>query len=464
MRFRTTLILAVICAALGAYLYFVERGRVAEEEKKKKLVELEEEDVRKVSLTYADRKIVVEKTDGQWKVTEPIQDDADETTVKNLINAIADCEVKRTLDDVPEDLTPFGLKEPFVTVEVSLKDGELPAIQVGKNTPVGFSAYVKKADDSKIHLAGSVFRSGMDKQLKDLRDKRIVKLEDADVRKIVLERPEEKIVLAKKDDQWQIDEPASYAADSSTVQTFLSSLRSMRATDFPQGENLSDYGLDNPGLKLTLFVGKDEDEKAILVAKDKEGDKTYVKGATRPTIYEVGSWVYTDLDKKLNDFRDKTLLSFEKEAVTLVKVDRHDGAGFTLKLSGENAWTVENVQGEVQQNRLDQYVSDLRDLKGYEILADAPEDLAAYGLDAPRLTITVQGQDAAPLGTVRIGSYSDDDTKTAYAAKRDDQATVLRLRDYVFTRLDKKVSDLLPAPTATTTVKTTPTPTKSNES
>ena len=96
----------------------------------------------------------MKKTDaGKWRITQPVEADADETTVKNLLNAVADAEVKRTLDEVPQDLAVYGLTTPVVKAKLVLKDGKsVPLVSFGKDTPVGFSTYAQKEGDAKVSL------------------------------------------------------------------------------------------------------------------------------------------------------------------------------------------------------------------------------------------------------------------------------------------------------------------------
>ena len=79
MRLRTTLILLLVFLGLAGYVYFVELDRAAQEAKKKTLFDLEQDKVTSVTLTYPDRKIVVKKIDGKWRIVEPIDDLADES-------------------------------------------------------------------------------------------------------------------------------------------------------------------------------------------------------------------------------------------------------------------------------------------------------------------------------------------------------------------------------------------------
>ena len=184
MRLRTTILLILVLAGLGAYVYFVEYPKAEQEAKKKTLFELKADDATQLTLDYGDHKIVLKKTGNDWRLTEPLDAPADATTVKNLISAIADCEVKRDLKDASSDLSLYGLDKPFVTVTVKVGDKDLPAFMVGKNTPVGFSTYVQRADDKKIQLTGSAFRSGVDKKVKDLRDKAIIDFTDGDIQRL----------------------------------------------------------------------------------------------------------------------------------------------------------------------------------------------------------------------------------------------------------------------------------------
>src|SRR5215831_4698797 len=232
MRLRNTLILALLLAALGAYLYFVEARQMAEEGKKEKLVDLNADDVTGITLAYPDRQIVLAKTDGAWRVVKPVDAAADDVTVKNLIHAIADAEVKKTIDEPPADLAQFGLTQPMVTLTLTTKDKTLPELKVGKTTAVSNSTYVQRADQAKIYLTGSAFHAGMDKQVKDLRDKKILDFKEDQITRVALHGPEGDVVLAKTDGNWTIEKPVAFKADGNAVRSLITSVRNLRATDF----------------------------------------------------------------------------------------------------------------------------------------------------------------------------------------------------------------------------------------
>jgi hypothetical protein len=459
MRLRSTILLILVLAGLGAYVYFVEYPKAEQEAKKKTLFEFKADDATQLTLDYGDHKIILKKTGNDWRLTAPLDAPADATTVKNLVSAIADCEVKRDLKDASPDLSLYGLDKPFVTVTVKVGDKDLPAFMVGKNTPVGFSTYVQRADDKKVQLTNSAFRSGVDKKVKDLRDKSIIDFTDGDIQRLEVSADGKQLQLVQKDDKWSIEQPAAYAADGSTVRSFLSTLRSMRATDFPddQPTQLSTYGLDNPRLKITLHLGKDNAEKSILVGKENDKKEIYVQRGGQPTVYTVSDWVFRDLNKNVADFRDKTVLAFDRDKLTAVELKRKDGGHIKLVHGANKQWQVEGVEGKPAETAIGQYMTDLHDLKGYEIAADQPTNLGQFGLDQPLLTLTVFGADSKPVGTALL-SARENAGKKEYTAMLEGGQTVFLVRDYLFTRLDKQPTDFTEKPPAPTPGAGTPAP------
>ena len=449
MRIRNTLILAVLLAALGAYLYFVESKQIAKESKKEKIVDVDVDAVTAVTLAYPDREIALQKTDTGWRLTKPVDAAADDLTVKNLIRAVADAEVKKTIDDPPQDLTQFGLASPAVTVTISTKDATLPALKVGKTTAVSFSTYVQRADQPKIYLTGSAFHTGMDKQPKDLRDKKIVDFADDAITHIALRGPQGAVALAKTDGNWTIEQPGPYKADANAVRALLSQIRNLRATDFandkPSDADLAAYGLDNPERELVL---RSADNKAVtlLVGKEKTDGEPglYVKAGDKPTVFVIGKWANTDLSKSANDLRDKTLLAFDPTTVTEVAVTRADGEPFTL-LRGDQRWTLQGSDAAPNASAIDAFVGALSRLNGNQILADSAGDLGPYGLATPAITIAIKGKDA-PIGTLLLGSRTPNPPATEYTAKRDDSPVVFQLRDFQFKQLDRTKTDFAAAP------------------
>src|SRR5262249_9162192 len=245
-------ILFLLVAGLGAYLYWVEVPKARQEATKAKLVTATPDDVTAVNLVFPDREIALRKKDGVWRLEKPIDAPADDAAVLSLIRSVTDADVQKSLDETPSDLSSFGLDKPDPTVRLSTAKGDLPAIAIGKNAAIGGKTYVRVGDDQKVVLTSSALKVAVNKQVKDLRDKQLLAFKDDDVTRIDITPADgPPVALVRKDkDVWTL-EPGDQPADITEVRSYLSSLRSTRAVDFPDSD-VAAAGLDQPRLNLTL--------------------------------------------------------------------------------------------------------------------------------------------------------------------------------------------------------------------
>lgn len=444
----------VVLLGLGAYVYFVELPKAKQDAEKPTVLTFEKGAVDTLTLTYLGREISLQQTAvGEWNLTAPIQAKADDTAVNNMLTTIVDEEVTRSLTpEEPVDLALYGLAQPPVVLRIALQDGTtLPKVSIGKDTPVGFSAYVQKEGDPQLHLTRQAFRLGLIKEVKELRDKTVLPFERDSVTRIAINISETSIVLAKADDDWAFEHPAPYAVDASAVQTYLSTLEGIRAEDFVEQPllDLSAFGLDPAQLTVSLHLGEDT-KRTLSVGGEKSVDagttQRYLKRDDGETLYLVRAGLLKDLNKSVTDFRDKAVVSIPEGKITQVVVTRQGGAGFTLSRGEENAWKIDRKsEGTLKTATLGQFITDLRELRGFEIAADSPEDLSLYGLDNPTVTLVATDEAGEKLATVFLGQTTQEETEKHFAMRAGGE-TVFTLRDYVFSRFDKNPEDFWEKP------------------
>src|SRR5690348_15333697 len=93
MNFKTTIVLLIILAAVGVF-FLVDHLRSPGEKQTAsttpgKLVDIDSANVKQLSLTQPDgKKIVLAKTDGKWRLTEPVNAPADTFTVDDLVKQL----------------------------------------------------------------------------------------------------------------------------------------------------------------------------------------------------------------------------------------------------------------------------------------------------------------------------------------------------------------------------------------
>ena len=324
MRLRNTIIVIALLALVGGYALYL--GHQPAPEKTPKLFKIVPTDIQRIELRSPTRDIVVDRAkDGTWRITQPIDAPADRATVDGVAGAIANLEIADTAEEHPADLAPFGLAKPAVTVTVTAKDRRvLPAISVGKQTPIGSQAFIKSADKPAVMLVEAGFPTMVEKSVNDLRSRALIALKPADIRRIVIARGNGGVTLEmeRKGDNWTIVKPTPYAADQVAAQQFLDAVTAAQVTEFTEDHpaDLSKYGIANPSLTVELYGGKNNAEESLRFGfnvPEAYKNAIYVRrgeGADQP-VCTVANMVFNSANKSLDDLRDKTLITLDQSQV-----------------------------------------------------------------------------------------------------------------------------------------------------
>lgn len=454
VRLRSTLILLLIAAGLGAYAYFVERPARQEAAEQQHLLDFDRDAVTALTLTYPDREIrLTRELDAPWRIAAPLDVAADQTAVTNLLNAIADAELTRTIEDAGGNDAEYGFDSPTVTITIGLSEGSPPpALLVGKQTPIGFKAYARKEGDSNVYLTTGSFHSGVKRETKDLRDKTVIDFTDDQVKTITLLKPNTPPVeLRRTDGTWAITAPGEWTADAGEVGGLLSALRGLRAQDFIDDADSDDaYGLDAPRLTVAVSLEGADDETSVQIGSDAPGtpEGIYARASNAETIYKLPSWSLGNLDKDVSKLRDRTVLPFEADAIGAVTITSRGTPAVTLRRADDSTWSVDGGEAGPDEAAITRFVSDLRQTKPPDIVSDDAADFPRYGLDDPDIRITVLGADETPLGTVLAVTQPDATAgaETTYYFAREGAPTIYSGPAYLYSRLYKSVSDFVAEP------------------
>jgi hypothetical protein len=474
MRFRNTLIALVVLLLVGGYAFV--NYYFTKPEPPKTALNIKAEDIAKVDLKYPNRELTLERKAGEpWTIVKPIGTAADQTTANNLARAIADCEITKTVEDKADNLAPFGLDKPQVTVTVTDTKGKtLPALEVGKVAPVGFSAYLKYADKPAIMLTSSAFPSGMNKTVDQMRDRELMSFSVDDVKKLVIARDDgTEIDVDRVDDKWKIVKPANYGADPTQVRQILTTLGDSKVADFitDAPSNAAQYGLEKPHLVATVYLGKAGAQQSLLFGfKQKESGKDgiYVRRGERAPIYTVAPWVMSGVDKTVLNLRDKTVLSFDPAKVQTLTINPLDKPEFSIKRTDEGKWKL--VEGGKTSPADDavvaRFMDQIRDLKGNSIIMDPIKSPEMFGMDKPALVVTMLDKDGREVGQLRLAKIdvkpapaagtseppASSGAHSEYYAASSANTALFSTDDFLFSQMNKSAADFrakeTPAPAA----------------
>lgn len=431
----STLILVVVLAGLGAYIYFVDSKRPAAgpdgsvAAAKEKVFTVEGDQVNELRVTSKGQSSLLRKTDGGWKLVEPAPFDADPPEVIGMANALGNVEVVRVVDENATNLEQFGLANPSVIVEYKADGGAAGKLKLGNKNATQGEIYALKNDDQKrVFLVSSFQETTFNRTPYDLRDKKILKFDRDKADSLVLVKGPASLELTRSGTDWAVAKPVASRSDYSAIEGFLTRLASANmskmieehATDFAK------YGLDQPSMTVTIGAGS---AKTILQVGNTENGETYARDAARPVVFTLDSTLQGDLNKNFDDYRKKELFEFRPFYVAKLRAVLDSPGGPKTyefeKTKGAqptdpDVWRVTRVGG-ASHNADPAAMDDLLN-KLVTIKADSFVDgKTRAGLDKPALVVSASFDDGK-FERVRFGQVGEE----SYG-KRDSEGVVAKI-------------------------------------
>ncbi len=436
MKIRGLIVAVVLLAALTGALYWSNYHKSAETAQTPadlppKILSLKPDDIVGIAIKKKDSDEVVLKKDGNdWRITAPQALAADQSAVSAIISPLATLDSQRLVEDKAADLGQYGLSQPSLSVSIAEKNNQTQQLLIGDDTPTGNGVYTKLASDPRVFTIASFNKTSLDKGLNDLRDKRLITADADKISRIDLVTKTETIEFGRNKDQWQILKPKPMRADGSRVDELVRALTNAKM-DLSSGndpkKDASLFGAGSPvaSVKLTTESGTQE----LQLRKNK--DDYYTKSSVADGVYKVADSLGQQLDKKLEDFRNKKLFDFGFGEPN--KIEMHDGAkAYFFTHSGEDWWSGDGKK--LDGDGVEQLVGKLRDLQASKF--------ADSGFKTPVLEITVTSDDGKRNETIMVSKSA---SGTDYLAMRQNEASLYVLDESAVADLRKLAGDVKPA-------------------
>jgi len=457
----STIVLVLVLAGLGGYIYFVDSKRpepgLGGDTATAKVYALKVDTINEVKLTYNGETSLLRKSDSGWAMVEPVQTEADPAEAISLVQALVNLELVRVLDENPGDLAPFGLAAPSIAVEFK-GAGVSGSLKLGRKTPTQGEMYAQKNGEKAVFLVSSSQDSTFNRTPFNLRDKKILKFDREKADTLTLARAGQSMTLARTGSEWKVTGPVASRSDYTTVEGLLSQLSAANMSTLvtSDGKDLAKYGFDQPAMSVTLGAGS---AKAVLEVGKTEGGQTYARDAARPLVFTVDTTLQDELNKGFDAFRKKELFELRAFYVTRLRAVLDAPGGpktYELeKVKGEKptdgeSWKVTRVGGAshtADAAAMDDLLAKLVALK-----ADTFVDTKTKtGLDKPALVVSAS-YDEGKFERVRFGQVGEE----AFGS-REGEAVVARI-DKASMAAAMKAFDLVvmppePAPAPATTDK-----------
>jgi hypothetical protein len=436
MKFRGLLVAVVLLAALAGGLYYSNKQKAAEAAKPPsdappKILSLTEGEITKVALKKkgADE-TVLEKAKGKWQITAPKPYAADQDATNQLVSAAANITSDRVVEDKASNLSAYGLDTPTLEVDITGKGGKTSKLKIGDDTPTNSGPYVMLDGDPRVFTVASFVKTGLDKAVNDLRDKRLLTFDQDRLSRVELVAKKQDIEFGRDKDQWQIVKPRPLRADGSQVDEMLRKLKDAKmdltlsdddakkaAASFASGTPVATVKLTDPSGTQQIEVRKVKDDY-------------YARSSQVPGVFKATPEVGAGVDKALDDFRNKKLFNFGFNDPT--KIEMHaNGKTYAFQKGGEDWFSNGKKMDSIS---LQSFLDKLRDLSASRFI-DTPT------LVTPAMDVSVVSNNGKLTEKVVISKQNSD-----YIAQRENEPAIYGLDAKTFDDLSQAASDVKPAP------------------
>jgi hypothetical protein len=323
---RSLLVIAVVLAGLGAYIYFVEskKPQGLEANLGPKIFSVKPDAIAEVSVKAGNGDLTtLKKVGGQWQIVEPVVVPADEAEVSGVVTNIASVDNMRTVVENASDLAQFGLAPPRIEVSFKTADGKQAGrLLIGDKTATLGDLYAKLPNEKKVFLVAGSFESTFNRTTFDLRQKTVLAFERDKVERLDVQRAAGEVALARQGGEWALVKPIAAPADYGTVEGMLGRLQTaqMKAITAQEAPDLRPYGLDKPD--ATITVGMGSSRATLLLGAKADGATVYAKDASRPMVFTVESSLLTDLEKPADQLRRKDVFEFRAFNASSIEITR----------------------------------------------------------------------------------------------------------------------------------------------
>jgi hypothetical protein len=455
VKFWRTWAFALLALGLGAYIYLVERPRLAEESAPDRVLDFPIQEVSTFTLRYPDVpeiEIARDQAEHKWRIRRPIDFAADGTTVESLLRQISEAKAERRIKAADaEPLKTYGLDGDGkqARVSVTLEDGtKLPDLIVGETTPVGYNAFARVEGREEIVVVPLLLHTGVKKTVADLREKQLFDVDPTHVITMEIGVGERTVRMERRGDEWMIVAPVETPADPDQARALVSSLNAIRATEFYDTPVEGGDGTDTPTNAFTASLGEGL-RVGFRLGRAIEGPSPgyYLRRDNDGQVVKVDPSVYVQFDKDRSALRNKHLFTCSEQEIAEAKFERADGAGFALKRSGDD-WSVSPPaeNGSVRQSIAQRTVVGLATLAGNEVASEnaaGRDQLSAFGLDSPTVVVELLRRDGSSCGRALAAVVGSDSPSPAHYVMREDSGLVTTLPSYLFSRLDVRRDDLI---------------------
>lgn len=371
--FRATGVMSVFAILLVAYTaweYKKTGNGEVDTPQERRLFQFKNEDVQQIQFIHPTSRVVIDRVDNGWKMTEPVTDLVESTAIDALLYSvlIQKGKVFRSPDDGKDKpvWSEFGLAPPGTTLEIKTPKGT-ERLEVSSKNAFDGSFYLRQGDDLLLGepgLAQAVLRD-----YNTFRSRKLFRFTDATVTDAKVEvnaageGRRDQYAVHLEGDKWTLTPAPAFPVDPERIKTWLTALQNLTPSEVV-GESLTadakkNFLLTKPSFVATLNVKKADGKTeawTLTMGQDKDQD-IYLFTSSAPTVYKTSKSSTDAVRVTREHFRDgRAPFRFPVEQAQSVEIFsgklhfnvRRDSGTWSLVDGGENQLNAEKFSTLLQ--------------------------------------------------------------------------------------------------------------------
>jgi len=277
----------------------------------RQVVRFRRETAERIEINRGDETIALAKAGAGWRFKAPVEGPTNTTAVNNILADLSNLRGRRVVAR-PASASAFGLNNPTVTVQVTVRPLAEPTTQPAEPPPPkSYTLRFSEHDGLVYAMAeqGSVICEIDAKVLDDLRaeflDTKIFTLKPADITRISAAGAVP-YAFQKRGENWTLDGEATFQTDADKITELLNALRDLRAESYVAYKDADPaaYGLTKPHATLTASAADGTTHELMISADGPDAGGRYATtGATPGRVFVIQSDDVTGLARGVADFQ-----------------------------------------------------------------------------------------------------------------------------------------------------------------
>jgi hypothetical protein len=192
------------------------------------------------------------------------------------------------------------------------------------------------------------------------------KIEEKDISKIVLNRADGEILLAKGNDEWLINKD-KFPADKEKMNAMIKEIKGLNLSALvSESKNYAMYDLESDKKISLEVISNDKILLKMDIGKTASSYRhTFIKLDNDYKVYQANGNLKSAFDKKLSDIRDKLVMKFDEDIAEIILNDGKREMKITKKItfvdSGAAEWVTDKNE-KVKGNEVEMIINNLRNM------------------------------------------------------------------------------------------------------